>query len=946
MNKILDIDEICSSNLDYLDNIEDIFSWFSDEDINSIISNLDCDGSLEIKGKTFESIKQILLNKIISDTNNKQLAIFYGSLFWNLSIDIDLNDISSVWIIVLSEWFELEEYELLKNFLLSDEYIIQLIEKEIDLKIVLENINLCLEYWYKPTLQLIYDLRNNKITQEELNILLLNKTTNIYDVRFMLLYWVNSEIIEQLISEHPELFDFFEWFDIPFHYVVQFAISDFPVSDYIWHESIFTFENVYYIISLFNRSKIWINNLTSEDIIFYFETYWEKIQNEDNNDNSHIYIEQIHDIIWWDISVVENMLKSNPELLILDILEELKRQVPNDKVVVYRKILWDYINNYSDYDIYSWFILNDLSPESLLPYFAIENNFDIKDIWILASDYNWTFWGVVLPTETRIEIINKYLEINRKFWWADVISLLSRWLWLHELFENWVNNKEEIIFEYVNLNDNFSWNDIVDLCVYFSWQDWDNFSYTLPESIKDFISELINIVWNDLSAGAVINIYEYIEWGGSLDKLIELKWIIEHKSIKVTNEQLSAIIKIIWNDFDFDEIEKQLNKFMWGYSDEELILAISNWVKISDYEWLISSAEGSILSLITITDYIKLYSNWFTDEHIKELWQNFFGLNELSLPDQEKVFQFVNNLLDLWSQDWFFELIWYLFNNKDITINIWDNKKTIYWNIQLLMLLLSYYKEFVIDNSNWDEIDWTLVIKWYEDVLNEYINVSKQIDKIYFMSSNHYYWEDHSASQYRYKGVLQQIYSWVSQFIDYTAWLNEWKTISTPSEMIDILEQDLKDNPNINIMLFISLHWNLNWEAYTSRWYFKREDFERINKIASEYLNLKIVIDSCYNSKKFNNLDISWNVISTSWNFYSLDTFLQYMWDAKDLDSSWYMKWDFNKDWSLSPNEIDLFSTLSYREWRIFNNNPISYFRNSQWRVQQIDSWIIGTIGE
>jgi hypothetical protein len=38
-----------------------------------------------------------------------------------------------------------------------------------------------------------------------------------------------------------------------------------------------------------------------------------------------------------------------------------------------------------------------------------------------------------------------------------------------------------------------------------------------------------------------------------------------------------------------------------------------------------------------------------------------------------------------------------------------------------------------------EEVDWNKVIFSYSEVLNGFIEVNKTIDKVYFLSSNHYF---------------------------------------------------------------------------------------------------------------------------------------------------------------------------------------------------------------
>jgi hypothetical protein len=159
--------------------------------------------------------------------------------------------------------------------------------------------------------------------------------------------------------------------------------------------------------------------------------------------------------------------------------------------------------------------------------------------------------------------------------------------------------------------------------------------------------------------------------------------------------------------------------------------------------------------------------------------------------------------------------------------------------------------------------------------------------------------------------------------------------------MVWMLEEDLKNNPWENFLLYISLHWDVWWNAWTSKWNLSQEDFDRLNKIAWKYSNLKVVIDSCNNASKFWWNDLQWNIVSNSWDYFSTWEYWDLLSNAFDLWKTGFANWDFNKDWAVTSQEVELYVNINYKSWLIHNNSLNSFYRDSKGNIISIDKWVI-----
>lgn len=859
--------------------------------------------------------KQKLTNENISigDYNNFLQKYQFSAQEWLDTVIyfqkawlFDLKFLSQIW----NDAKELKDNSaLLKEALINEDNIKLFFDNWLDIWITLQNIKFSKERWKLLSPQQYYDFWWKLLTQELYDCASVDEKVTPWDTEKMRLYsWIDWKKLKEIKDNNPEVFSFFQNIDVDFHYIVELARTWFNISDFKWFESIFTKETIVDIVALHNRN----NDISNDDIKFYFTTFAWKLDL-----SWHLtfhYIEQIDSLIWWDTNKLKPYI--DRWFTLIETYEILKKDLwlLKSQEDIYKEELWNLANINSL--IENWCSLE--MSKKYLDFFSSKGiSFDWKDLSFLISSN--------ISPETAL----KYLEINDKFSWKDIKYLV---LWKVPFDEikkclsfDWKLTWFDITFlinskvpfdkarEYLDFNPNFTWEDIAYL----------NSKNISIDSVKKYLWLDKDLSWKD-----IVTLY----WiGGTSFEQLKSNFEQIKSSTKFSNNQ---IVELLSKKVDTSSCLETYEKLKNEISLNNIYLILLNWVTYWHFEEFVKA--NSIPEQLNIVEYTNLRLNWLTDKDIAILCTDY--LSKIWLSWVQLKYQFLWNLSEIWKMKNLHSLLSFLDSNKDAKINIGWTDYNIWWNIQFLRWLLDH----VTNNLKLkpDEIDWNKVISSYWEVLNGFVEVNKTIDKVYFLSSNHYFWEDQSAYQYQNIDRVRKIYNQADVY-DFTTWKEQWDKIKKTNDMVWILEEDLKNNPWENFLLYVSLHWDVWWNAWTSKWNLSQEDFDRLNKIAWKYSNLKVVIDSCNNASKFWWNDLQWNIVSNSWNYYSTWEYWLLFNTAYEIWNTGFLNWDFNKDWKVTSQEAELYVNVNYKSWLIHNNSLNSFYRHSNDNKVSIDNQII-----
>jgi len=831
-------------------------------------------------------------------------------------------------------------YKEFKNFVWQDN--IDIFKKHRDIDTVINNFKVLNDNWINFTPQNLFDLSIKNIDNNDIEYIKniwLNKL-NVLDLYELSKRWIKFSKYKELMDGSPEIAKIFDNTDIPIHFVLELIRQGFPIKELqkAWYsddiiKQTLTWKiewykdweqyNIYHLIILFNRSKYkkyinWkevpLNNLTFKEIFDVCQkwiSWWE---------NFYIYVEilkkkwKLQDYINWESN---DIVKFNDEI-------EKK---------IYIEKLW----NIKHLD---WLIDNEISIEEakkILNY--------TKNIWI---SFNWKDIAYISLNDISLTQLWNLLKINPNFSWEDIAYIL------------WNNIDLDKVKDFVKINPNISGIDIVNLINYKIPLEFykQNYKLSMNEIVNNFLIQNFEIDENKRKK--IQEIFDNLEWVWSLtckrlvEKNIFLEDILKFKSnipkdYNFSDEQIITLLES-WVDIKeihkFKQLKKEEietilkkdgrywldeNNIEWEYN--ELIvnllkrwISFNNFMKINNTEWVIWKISYD--NLINIMDlWIKPEElNTFLlqiEPYLKNSWYDNYAFNVL-----------VKELI--WNKN-FKEVFYFLENNKNLKLNIWNKKIKLYWNIQLLNWLLIHINR----NLNWDITDIWNSIKSYEDSLNKYINVKNNVDKVIFLWWNTYYWEDHNNFISGNKTILEKQYPW--KVNDYTTWTELSKKILWPDDFIDILEKELENNKNKNILLYLWVHWSVSW----SWWFLEKKHFEKIRDLAANNPNLKVVINSCNSLYKFddnwnNKLDkneLKWNIIINSlWN-YATTIYSDLINKSYLKNINWKLNWDFNDDWLVSIWEAELYTKINYNDSFILE----SFYKNENWKNNIIDdkNWSI-----
>lgn len=854
--------------------------WINEKDYDECIENF-----------KFDSFNKF--SKFISSLWN--LELLYQ--IWKNSIEFDNN------------FYLLEENFWWKNIV---ENIKECYKSWINVSNIIKNINISKKNNIELSAQDLFDLWNKIIDKQSIEYFKINNQLSIKDIKMFDLYWVSKEELKNLMETKKEVFDFFENIDIDKHYVVELAKIGFNPKDFKWYEKIFTGRTIADIVALFNRK----NNVSNEDIKFYFTFFEGKLENHENYD----YIEKIDNLISGNVENLKEKYKAKKlvetynELYNTNYEEKIKKQAENYKKELWEK--WDYLKLE---DIKTYLIWNDIKIENIKPF--LEFKFDAEGLLFLWSNHLWINYPEI-DKEGKLKIVKsiiaKWKEINKKFSWKDIMNLIYKWK------EELKNNLDSNIDKYLWINSEFTWPDIYNLNEVFTNLD--------KKEISNIIKKYEKTFWK-LNWWQISIIYQFEQKWWDINKLKKFKENLSDFNFKESSELILKDIKI--NDIKeiYDNFKETINK-------NTIFDILVNWITYEKYDKFAKNNEkNDFQKNLNIIDYTQLKINWLSEKHIDILTENY--LEKVKFNWEVAIEEYKSNLLELSEMKNIWSLVDFLEDNKDLKIKIWKQEFKIHWNLQFLrQILTNINKNFEI--PEWKKINWKELIKDTWEILNWFIETNKTIDRVFFLSSNHYYWEDYGNRQYNNKNRIKSIYKW-AEFVDFTTWTKEWNKLEKSNEIITILEKTLEKNPKENLVLYINLHWAIDWSALTSKWWLTKKDFLKINEISGKYKNLKIVINSCNSWYKFEWKEIKWNIEINSGKYTSLTTYGDFLEKAMEKGNDGFQKWDLNKDWKLTEREARMYQTIKYQYSGITNNEFNSFYRDKNWNKKYIDKYILNT---
>jgi len=900
-----------------------------------------------ISKELYEEIKNIF--SWVKEVDILIESILYFKEYWILNPDL----LKNIW----KNYIELfNNYQLLIIYLGNEKNIKFFYNEWISLEFVLININIIKQNNIDLTIQELFDLWNSIIEKEIIEFKKIDNSISFFDIIDFDNKWITINEVKELQEKNPGLMVYFKGIDIPKHYVLELIRKDFPLQELkkLWTpeeiKEILSFKsidwekeesyNIYHLIILYNRSKYeivnnWkketLNNLSLQEIYsilkkWIIQVWWKEYlyQNVEYAKNN-----------WF----LEDYLKTK-ELSIEEYDNKLIEKNKNKKINEYKKVLWDIskieilidndisvleakkylfifqVNNIDlDWDDISFLILNNISNIDALKYLKI-NNFTWEDITFLYNKKNWNINDLnISDFEQQKLIIKKYLKINPFFSWEEIMTLFNLWLellWKNEqkntLFINkiikffpWIK-VNDIIFLNNNLNDStneiniFDYKDFFDLKI--KWLNFYDFKSLLEKGIK--VSDFLNYKSNLSKKFKItdVQIWNFLYYN------CKISFINEYKNLPQ-----SQIEQLLNNSKDFIEWDNDTEKFNKIILD---LLAI--WIKVKDLKVIFEiNSNVSLINYKTLNKLIKIWIKPWLELN------NFLNVLGLYINDIESNAYLINsNIIELISLNNFLPVFNYLKDNKDIKLHIWNKVIDLFWNIQLLNWLIHHINK----NMNGKISNISLCVSSYEKSLNEYIKVSDNIDEVIFLWSSQYYWEDHNGFNERDWKFLELQYKW--KIKNYTTWTALSKNIREPNDFIKIIESEILKNPNKQIMIYLWLHWWIDWSWFFSKWdNFEKKHFRQINNIARKNKNIKIVINSCNSLYKFDNNDLDnklsnvefwWNILINSFSSFSTDNFTDIMLKAHELDIDWIKKWDFNNDWIVTNRELKMFTKINYKD--------------------------------
>lgn len=917
--------DINESDIKYLSNILNSIDSIKRDKMISNLSLFFLNSFLEKKDiENINKFKKLLEIQLYNSNNDLYLRNILDSIF-KIKIDKDNKDNKDKTPDLLKYWLSNTDSTIIINRL-SSTTIDRLISINFDFKILINNFKLLDKFW-------IYF---QNYTDDELNdyiikIYLENIDFSMKDAillhEYLVIYWIDYKKYIEVKNNNKDHFDFFKNFNLRNDYVFNLAMNKFPFKEFLWKENLLTDKNIYFIVSLFNKK------IPVKDIISYIEIFWDKFSAQKEND---IYIESIHKQIWWDTKMLkkfinEKQVAQSPSDLydLLNYWTIVNNEV--DKVSTYKKDFNWKLDKYSNSDIYNYLISNDIKAEYILSFLDNKFNFNINDLLFLWNQSNWKWLNVSL--ENRAKIVFNYIELNNKFSWKDIMILLNRWLILDNNIDRFFANKD-IIKQFLSINSNFSWLDIANLAIKFFNEKPDWTRDYLPNNAElESINKYKKIFWNNLSWDSIISLINFETWGWDILKLKKDSSTLKNISKLYSIDEIITILT--FKNFSLEDLINNLG--YKNFKDQDIKKANLNWVKISDYNSLIqNNNSSSTIKNMTLNFYIDLKNSWFKDTSIADIWNEYLEL-DIKISNTEKNYQFEKNISEL-AKKWLNELLDFIRLNQWKTIEIWAKNIPLKWNLQLLNWIISHLNENIISSlddiwkekliTNFSKLDWNKVISSYESVLSDYIDVKENIDTVFFMAWNHYYWEDSWNLQYKNKNILKWIFQ-NTNFYDYSTWTELWEWLDKSNKLLNIIEKYLEENPDKNILVYIWLHWDISWNAWTSKWNLKKSDFDKLNEFSSKYKNLKINIDSCNNSSKFSNT-LNGDILSNSWDFYSVSNYSDYLKDINMMMPDWFMNWDINKDWIVTSREINIYLSTTYQSWIVYFG---SSFKGKKWNT-------------
>ena len=299
-----------------------------------------------------------------------------------------------------------------------------------------------------------------------------------------------------------------------------------------------------------------------------------------------------------------------------------------------------------------------------------------------------------------------------------------------------------------------------------------------------------------------------------------------------------------------------------------------------------------------------LQRNWITHDKY-QIVSNYFGNNFYWDKNQ-----FLQELL---AEPMFKEIYGFLELNKWITIKVWKRKIKLYWRLNLYKALIDYRKHTKIDNLY-------VLINAYELKLNRKLQNNEEIDDVYLITYKQWITRKEVSVQSQSNNWTElenydknTAYIWLKSILvkQYSGVQNFEHILPTDStKLLGKLPVLLWKNRTT--LLFIGLHWDINWNSYP----IQKTDYSYINNLAKKYSNLRVVVESCHSKDKFKDkfwrMRLARNITITSWSQIATNWYSRFIAEAYNRDENWVKKWDYNYDGSVDYQEASIYTYIKY----------------------------------
>ncbi|MCP4523025.1 MAG: hypothetical protein GY828_02290 [Candidatus Gracilibacteria bacterium] len=424
----------------------------------------------------------------------------------------------------------------------------------------------------------------------------------------------------------------------------------------------------------------------------------------------------------------------------------------------------------------------------------------------------------------------------------------------------------------------------------------------------------------NLSTGKLVQLYKGIRDDKILSELIFNDSIMKEDILTMSlGLRISIIdaVKILEKGTTLDEVLKldtTLPKNKKLYDHQKANIALSG---ISSDQFIEINKTGNEIGQINSLNLVKIINLGIRPGN--ELNSFLLSLKPYisgAYVDGEYGDHAFNVLLnELFSQENFIKVFSYLVQHKDASLKIGEKNVKINGKIQMLHGLLVH----INTNLGGKISDMPTVLDNYAMSLNDFIEVRSNVDKVIYLGANQYYGEDHNGALSKSKSLLEKQYP--GKIDDYSTGSELSKAITNPDDFINKLSEQLIQNKDKKVMLYIGLHGGSDGSAQFSKGGdFQNIHFKEIRAIASENPNLQIIINSCNslykfddnNNGKIDSQEFKGNITINSGGSVSYSNNILLGNDSYARGETGQLKGDYNNDGKVSPGESNMYARLNY----------------------------------